>query len=66
MKLVLVFNHIRDIRKYKFLNHEEIKENEGELNFEIDIVIEVEPALGIAAKSPQHVKRSATARTCSE
>ena len=48
------------------MNHEEIKENEGELNFEIDIVIEVEPALGIAAKSPQHVKRSATARTCSE
>ena len=31
------------------MNHEEIKEHEGELNFEI----EVESALGIAAKSPQ-------------
>jgi hypothetical protein len=52
------------IKLYIHFEKQNWNDEQRSLNFEI--AIEVEPALGIVAKSPQHVKRSATARTCSQ
>jgi hypothetical protein len=55
---------LSSIKLYIHFEKQNWNDEQRSLNFEI--AIEVEPALGIAAKSPQHVKRSATARTCSQ